>query len=67
MWAACGEVWFGEDCGSIVIAPFAIAKWVRNPVAQSVLEHYTLYGGEQVMCGPIATKAGLDKMVEALS
>ena len=41
-------------------------KWFRNPETQA-LEHTSLHGGEQLMCGPVAVKYGLEKTVEALS
>ena len=41
-------------------------KWFRNPETKA-LEHASLHGGEQLMCGPVAVKYGLEKTVEALS
>lgn len=58
----------GIDGSSLDVASSSsrIVKWFRNPETQA-LEHASLHGGEQVMCGPLAVKYGLEKTVEALS
>lgn len=55
----------GSDL-TIASSTTRFVKWFRNPETQA-LEHASLHGGEQLMCGPVAVKYGLEKTVEAFS